>query len=137
MTTRLLKINLRAKTKENARQLLEDLLGGEVLNDRGSDTIGEFEGCTFKVADVMFDVVVPSGDDTPLGRVIDKRGEGIDSICFSVESLAETKNRLSSKGVEFARESEFKGNKIGFVHPRDACGVGLEFIEGGLGDVRA
>ena len=117
---------------ENARALLCDTLGAVIVNDRGDDTIGDFKGTTVELGGVMFDIVVPSGPDAPLAKVIDKYGEGIDSICFSVDNMQDTQAQLRSKGIEFSRLSEFHGNQVAFVHPRDANGIGLEFIQGAV-----
>lgn len=128
--SRLLKINVRARSKERINTLLRDVLGGRHLHDRGSDTIGDFDGNVVELGGVMIDIVVPNDPDGDLAKLIDKRGEGIDSICFAVDDLDVTRARLSDHGIEFARVTEFHDNKVAFVHPRDACGIGLEFIEG-------
>jgi len=130
IVSRVLKINLRARSKASISRLLCDVLGGSVAHDRGSDTIGEFEATTFELAGVMFDVVIPTHPEAPLAKVIEKHGEGIDSICFAVKHVEQTRQELRSHGIEFSRITEFHGNKVAFVHPRDACGIGLEFIEG-------
>jgi hypothetical protein len=132
VVSQLLKINLRMRSRENIGHLLCDVLGGSAGHDRGSETIGEFEGSTFVVGGVTFDVVVPSGPDAPLSKVIDKHGEGIDSICYAVDDMDHTQAQLQTHGIEFSRLTEFHGNKVAFVHPRDACGIALEFIQGPL-----
>lgn len=134
VVSRLLKINIRARSKENALALLCDGLGGNVVSDRGGNTIGEFQGCVVDVAGVMIDVVVPDGPDTALGRVIEKYGEGVDSICFAVDDMEHTQSHLKNHGIEFSRSTEFQGNKVGFVHPRNAQGLGLEFIQDTITD---
>ena len=134
VVSQLLKINLRMRSKENIRRLLCDVLGGSSGHDRGADTIGEFEASTFELGGVTFDVVVPSSPDAPLARIIDKHGEGIDSICYAVDDMAHTQQRLAEHGIEFSRLTEFHDNKVAFVHPRDACGIALEFIQGPVAD---
>lgn len=130
VVSNLLKINIRAKSMKDAKALFCGILGAELAHDRGDDTIGEFEGCTVRLGGILFDIVVPSTPDAPLAKVIDKYGEGIDSICFAVEDMDETQARLKSNGIEFSRYTEFHGNKVAFVHPRDANGVAMEFIQG-------
>ena len=125
----LLKINVRARSMEKARALFCDVLGGELLHDRGGNTIGDFDGTMVRVGDVTIDLLVPNDPNGRLARVIDKHGEGIDSICFSVESMDATRDALRAKGVEFASESEFGGSRVAFVHPRQTGGVAIEFIE--------
>ena len=125
----LMKINVRARSMEKARAIFVDLLGGELVQDRGGNTIGDFDGTMVRVGDVTIDLLVPNDPNGRLARVIDKHGEGVDSICFGVESMDATREALRAKGVEFASESEFGGSRVAFVHPRDTGGVALEFIQ--------
>ena len=128
--SKVMKINIRAGSKERIHTLLEDILGGERGHVRGSDTIGDFDGGYVNVGGVVFDVMVPNDPDGALAKVIDKHGEGIDSICFAVDDMNHTQMHLRSKGIEFSRLSEFHNNKVAFVHPREANGIALEFIQG-------
>lgn len=132
---KLLKVNLRARSKARAQQLLLEVLGGEAGHDRSTDTIDDFEASLYTVGGVLFDVVVPTSPTSSLAKVIDKHGEGVDSLCYGVADIELVRERFRSKDIEFARMSEFHGNKVGFVHPRDACGMGLEFIEGPLAEL--
>ena len=129
VVSRLMKVNVRARSKERLRELFCDLLGGELVSDRGSNTIGDFEGAMVRVGDVIIDMMVPTDPEGGLARVIDRRGEGIDSLCFAVDDLEVTRDAFAKRGIKFAREVELAGNKVAFVHPRDACGVSLEFIQ--------
>lgn len=47
-----------------------------------------------------------------------------------VRCLLKINLRVRSKDREFARLTTFHGNQVAFVHPRDACGVGVELISG-------
>ena len=130
MINHLMKINLRMRSMECAKRLMTELLGGEVVHERGSDTLGDYESCTFKVADVIFDVVIPASSESDIAKVIEKHGEGIDSICLAVDDVDAVKGHLNSKDIQFSYEAEYQGHRIAFIHPRDACGVKLEFIDG-------
>jgi hypothetical protein len=125
-----MKINIRARSRDRIEHLLRDVLGGAAGQDRGANTIGDFEGAFFHVGGVTFDVMVPNGPDSPLARVIDRHGEGIDSICFSVDDMDYTQAALAKRGVEFSHRREFRGQQVAFVSRKDACGMSLEFIQG-------
>ena len=124
-----MKINIRARSKDRINVLLKDILGGEPGPDRGANTIGDFEGAFINVGGVVFDVMVPTDPDGGLAKVIEKHGEGIDSICFAVEDMDYTRKVLAENGIEFARDQQFHGSRVAFVHPRDANGISLEFIQ--------
>ena len=132
VVSRLLKINLRARSKETVQRVLCDVLGGSFGHDRGADTIGDFEAFTLKLGGVIFDVVTPTGPESPLAKVIDEHGEGIDSICFAVEDMDYTRDKLQEHGIEFSRLTEFHGNQVAFVSRRETSGVALEFMQGPL-----
>jgi hypothetical protein len=78
--------------------------------------------------------MVPNDPDGALAKVIDKHGEGIDSICFAVDDMDYTEGELNKHGIEFARRQAFHGTEIAFVRARDACGISLEFIQGAATD---
>lgn len=126
---KLMKVNVRVESMDKARTVFEQVLGAEVLRDRGSDTIGDFDGAMFKVGDLVLDVMAPNDPEGRLARNIKERGEGLDSLCFRVDSLAAVQQRLSESGISLINVREFHGNRIGFIHPRDCCGILIELIE--------
>jgi methylmalonyl-CoA/ethylmalonyl-CoA epimerase len=126
---RFTKINIRVKSMSATRELFEDLLGAELIHDRGSDTIGDFDGTTLRLGGVVFDLMAPNKADGALAKSIEKRGEGLDSICFNVKSLSTMRQRLAEKGIELVNYNEHHGTKVAFIHPRDACGIVIELIE--------
>ena len=130
VVSKVMKINLRARSKDRIETLLKDVLGGTAGWDRGANTIGDFEGAFFDVGGVTFDVMVPNDPDSALARVIEKHGEGIDSICFSVDDMDYTQAAFAKHGVEFSQRREFRGVQVAFVSRKDACGMSLEFIQG-------
>jgi hypothetical protein len=59
---------------------------------------------------------------------------GHDRGSETIGEFDQTQAQLQKHGIEFSRLTEFHGNKVAFVHPRDACGIALEFIQGPLVD---
>jgi hypothetical protein len=129
VVSKLMKINLRVRSRESIEHLLVNALGGTPGPDRGSTTRGDFDGAQFDVAGVTLDVMVPNGPDSALERVIEKHGEGVDSICFAVEDMDHTRAELAHQGIEFSSLEEFHGHRVAFVSRNDACGISLEFIQ--------
>lgn len=125
------KVNVRVSKLSDALQFFEQALGGERLHDRGSDTIGEFDGATMRVGDVVLDFVAPNTSDGALAKSIEKRGQGIDSLAFRVENLDDTAAALRELGIELVNRTEYHGTRIGFIHPRAAFGMLIELIESG------
>jgi methylmalonyl-CoA epimerase len=70
--------------------------------------------------------------DSPIARHIDKRGEGLHHLCIYVNDIERKLAELKAVGFELIDESPrvgAEGNRIAFVHPRDASGVLIELEE--------
>ena len=80
----------------------------------------------------MIELLEPTGDDTPIGRFIEKRGVGIQQICFQVENINELINKLLDSGITMIDEKPRIGSKnclIAFVHPKSTGGVLVELSQ--------
>ncbi|MEE2985322.1 MAG: methylmalonyl-CoA epimerase [Candidatus Thermoplasmatota archaeon] len=82
----------------------------------------------------MIELLEPTGDDTPIGKFLAKRGPGVQQICFRVEDIDEMISMLTSNGIIMI-DSEPRigahGAKIAFVHPKSTGGVLVELAEKG------
>ena len=73
-----------------------------------------------------------TGKDTPIGRFIDRRGEGVQQIAFRVEDIHSVIDRLLGHGVRMIDEiprNGAHGSKIAFVHPSSTGGVLVEPVQ--------
>lgn len=72
------------------------------------------------------------GDDSPIKKFIDKKGEGIHHLCFQTEDLEKKVKELKRKGIRFVQKkpvSGAKGSRIIFIHPDNLNGVLIELKE--------
>jgi methylmalonyl-CoA/ethylmalonyl-CoA epimerase len=77
--------------------------------------------------DTFIELVAPLSPDSPIGKAIEKRGEGVHTVCFSVEDIGDTKNALNENG---ATVIEMNGlDNVAFVHPKSAHGVLVQMTE--------
>jgi len=80
----------------------------------------------------VIELLTPTNEETPVGKFMKKKGEGIHHICFLVENLNQMVERLKKNGVRFVQDIPVKGadgSRIIFIHPRDFNGVLIEFKE--------
>ena len=80
----------------------------------------------------MIELLEPTGDNTPIGRFIEKRGVGIQQICFQVDDIHELINKLLDYGITMIDEKPRIGSKnclIAFVHPKSTGGVLVELSQ--------
>jgi len=66
----------------------------------------------------------------PIGKFIEKRGQGIHHIAFAVEDVSRALKEAEKKGIQLIDNHSRKGAEgldIGFLHPRSTFGVLTEF----------
>ena len=56
--------------------------------------------------DTRIELLEPTGDETPIGRFLSKRGPGVQQICIRVENLKETLDFLLNSGVELIKNKQ-------------------------------
>lgn len=78
------------------------------------------------------ELLEPTEADSPIGRFLEKRGEGLHHVALHVNDIAGTVERLKATGTRFISD-EIKvgagGHLYVFVHPSSAGGVLLELCE--------
>lgn len=82
----------------------------------------------------MIELVAPYAEDTPVGRFIAKRGEGMHHVAYEVGDIAAEVARLAAEGVELVDErprAGLFGLQVAFIHPEAAQGVLLELVQPG------
>ncbi len=74
----------------------------------------------------------PLGPDTPVGRFLDKNGEGLHHVAFVVASIDLALQHLEESGARLVDRSAREGGRgarIAFVHPGDLAGTLIELVE--------
>lgn len=74
----------------------------------------------------------PLGPETPVGRFLAKRGEGVHHLAWAVANINAALEHLKAQGARLV-DSEPRpgggGTRIAFVHPRDLAGTLIELVE--------
>lgn len=86
----------------------------------------------FRVGESQIELVQPTHPDSPVGRFLQKRGEGFHHVAFEVDDLEAALAKLKSDGVELIDEEPRIGagnTRMAFVHPNAAFGVLTELVE--------
>ena len=71
----------------------------------------------------------PTGPETPIGRFLERRGAGVQQVCFRVGDLEGLIEHLMAHGVQMIDETPRAGAggmRIAFVHPKSTGGVLVE-----------
>lgn len=86
----------------------------------------------FDLGGPHLELVAPDDPDSPLGRSLDKRGEGLHHICVEVEDIEVALGGLRESGARIVGEAPRPGaggTKVAFVHPKSMHGVLVELVE--------
>jgi len=86
----------------------------------------------FQVGQTKIELLETTAPEGPIGKFIEKRGEGIHHLAFAVDGLTDALAEVKSKGVELIDETPragAEGLQIAFLHPKSTFGVLTEFCE--------
>ena len=80
----------------------------------------------------LVELLAPLGEDTPVGRFLAKRGEGMHHVAYRVDGIERWLERLAADGVELidtAPRLGLFGLQVAFIHPDAVFGVLVELVE--------
>jgi methylmalonyl-CoA/ethylmalonyl-CoA epimerase len=78
------------------------------------------------------ELLEPTSEDSPVGRFLSKRGEGLHHVALHVDDITGTMKALKSSGVRLISDQiqiGAGGHHYFFVHPSSAGGVLLEICQ--------
>ena len=85
-----------------------------------------------KIGETKLELLEATGNDSPVAKFIEKRGEGIHHIAFDTDNINETLNEIKTKGIRLIDETPRKGAEgleIAFLHPKSTGGVLTEICK--------
>jgi methylmalonyl-CoA/ethylmalonyl-CoA epimerase len=94
------------------------------------------EAVLLDVGDGHVELLRALGPETPVGRFIEKRGEGLHHVAYRVEDIDATLARLKEAGVELIdteARTGIRGSRVAFLHPSSGAGVLTELVEPAAG----
>lgn len=80
----------------------------------------------------LVELLQPTGPDTPIGKFLNKRGPGVQQVCFRVGDLEGLIAHLIQHGITMIDATPrigAGGKRIAFVHPKSTGGVLVELTE--------
>ncbi len=124
-------IGIAVKSIDEAKKYYEDVLGLKCYKvEEVADQ--KVKTAFFKIGDVKIELLESTDPDGPVGKFIEKKGEGIHHIAFASQNIEETINHLQDKGIKMIDEKSRKGAEgldIAFLHPKSTMGVLTEICE--------
>jgi len=86
----------------------------------------------FMVGQTKIELLESTDPDGPVGKFIEKKGEGIHHMAFAVKDLESKLAETEKKGVRLIDQKARKGAEgldIAFLHPKSTFGVLTEICE--------
>jgi methylmalonyl-CoA/ethylmalonyl-CoA epimerase len=80
----------------------------------------------FMVGGTKIELLESTSPDGPIGKFIEKKGQGIHHIAFAVDNATEALKTAEDRGVRLIDKVSRKGAEgldIGFLHPKSTLGV--------------
>ena len=80
----------------------------------------------FQVGDTKIELLESTSPEGPIGKFLEKKGQGVHHLAFAVDNVNDSLNELGEKGVQLIDKTARKGAEglnIGFLHPKATMGV--------------
>jgi methylmalonyl-CoA/ethylmalonyl-CoA epimerase len=86
----------------------------------------------FMVGQTKIELLESTDPEGPIGKFIDKKGEGIHHLAFAAKGLEGALQEAEAKGIQLIDKTPRKGAEglsIAFLHPKSTGGVLTELCE--------
>ena len=86
----------------------------------------------FKVGDTKIELLESTDPEGPIGKFVEKRGQGVHHIAFAVDGIDGALAEAEEKGIRLIDKQPRRGAEgldIAFLHPKSTFGVLTEFCE--------
>ena len=121
-------LDLETAIREYRAALGNEPVHRERVEDQGVDE------ALFVVGTSYVQLLAATGPDTPVGRFLERRGEGVHHVGYRVADVAAALASLREEGfplVDEAPRPGSRGTTVAFVHPKGFRGVLVELVQEG------
>ena len=131
MLDRIDHVGVAVEDLDAALNLYERVLGMPVVH-RETVTDQGVEAVLLDVGDGHVELLSPLGEDTPVGRYLERNGPGLHHVAYAVGDIDATLTELADKGIELIDSTPRTGiraSRVAFLHPRSTDGVLTEIVQ--------
>lgn len=124
-------IGIAVKSLDTAIPFYEKLLGQKCYS---IEEVAEQKVKTafFQLGQTKIELLESTDPEGPIGKFIEKKGEGVHHIAYSVKNLEERLQEAEQNGIQLIDKTPRMGAEglhIAFLHPKSTHGVLTEFCE--------
>lgn len=124
-------IGIAVNSIEDALPFYEKVLGLKCYNiEEVADQ--KVKTAFFMIGQTKIELLESTDPEGPVGKFIEKRGEGIHHIAFAVDNIEERLREAEEAGIRLIDSAPRKGAEglsIAFLHPKSTFGVLTELCE--------
>jgi methylmalonyl-CoA/ethylmalonyl-CoA epimerase len=128
---RIAHIGVAVSDLDSAIALYEGTLGMPVAHRETVESQG-VEAVLLDVGAGHVELLRPLGPDTPVGKFVERSGEGLHHVAYAVDDIEAALDGLKEQGVELI-DSEprigIRNSRVAFVHPKATGRVLTEIVE--------
>tara|TARA_R100000935_G_scaffold23395_1_gene42720 strand:+ start:38620 stop:39024 length:405 start_codon:yes stop_codon:yes gene_type:complete len=124
-------IGIAVKSIAAANEIYTKLLGYQPYKTEAVASEG-VQTSFFTCGDSKIELLEATHPDSPIAKFIDKRGEGVHHLAFSVTNIEAEMERLEKEGFVLLNSTPKRGadNKlVAFLHPKSSHGVLVELCQ--------
>ncbi len=84
----------------------------------------------FKIGCSRIELLMPTSEDSPIAKSIEKKGEGIHHLAFSVDDIHQSLTDAKTANIQLIDQEPrpgAHGSEIAFLHPKSTLGTLIEF----------
>jgi methylmalonyl-CoA epimerase len=90
------------------------------------------EAVLLDVGEGHVELLAPLGPETPVGKFLARKGEGLHHVAYAVPDIDFALQRIAAAGIELIDAEPRVGireSRVAFLHPRSTGGVLTEIVE--------
>jgi len=124
-------VGIAVRDLEEAIERYRAALGADPVHRERMEGDG-VEEALFRVGASYVQLLAPTAEDTPVGRFLARRGEGVHHVGYRVGDVAAAVAELKEQGVPMVDDAPRPGSRgttVAFAHPKGFGGVLVELVE--------
>jgi methylmalonyl-CoA epimerase len=131
MLNRIDHVGIAVRDLDQAIQVYERRLG---LRATGRERLASegIEIAMIPIGDSRIELITPLSPESTVAKFLNERGEAVHHVAYATDDVTDSLRRAATGGAQVldqvARPGAH-GTRVGFVHPKSACGVLTEFVE--------